>query len=465
MLRLGVLLLLLGSRLAVADEVIAISAGDHHSCALLKSGQVMCWGSWPRHRRAGLLPVRIEGVSDATALSSGASHSCVIEKAGGVRCWGWNNFGQLGDGTTRDSAPALLVSGIPAAASLFAGHRATCTIAKDGSVHCVGEGDHSEPKALYTPAAISGRNVIAVSSPNAQRMVALIKDQKDDVLLAWGEELSRGKLPSPRRIDGISAVSALGGGPCALLRSGEVACWGLRHGGQRGDGRVDPDLSIRAEVFSATRVKGLRDAAALSDGGLFSCALRKSGQVVCWGENRDGQLGIGSRAPSPQPATVVGIDDATAITAGGRHACALRRSGQVFCWGDNMLGQLGDGTTAARAHPVAVLGLPGSPAMVDDPVRAVETARHAYDFLLSALRVHKDQRLLTFVRECAANEICQTVCADALSHMLDRPRAVADIRACLPVLSQRVAPQLAEAKRADLAQLIEQLPIALTTAQ
>lgn len=57
------------------------------------------------------------------------------------------------------------------------------------------------------------------------------------------------------------------------------------------------------------------------------------------------------------PTPVEGLTDAIQITASGAHTCARRRTGAVVCWGENVEGQLGDGTTEGRLAPVEVVGL------------------------------------------------------------------------------------------------------------
>lgn len=125
----------------------------------------------------------------------------------------------------------------------------------------------------------------------------------------------------------------------------------------------------------------LRDAVGVAVGGEHTCARRASGDVVCWGSNRFGQLGDGTMGHSrcqtsvafdcsPTPVAAAGVTDIVEIAAGTYHTCARRASGAVICWGSNQFGQLGDGSMAhslceypsppavdCSLTPVAVLGL------------------------------------------------------------------------------------------------------------
>ncbi len=57
-------------------------------------------------------PVPVTGVTNATAISAGGAHSCALLSSGHVDCWGLNYSGELGDGTTSDSLVPVQVSGI-----------------------------------------------------------------------------------------------------------------------------------------------------------------------------------------------------------------------------------------------------------------------------------------------------------------------------------------------------------------
>jgi alpha-tubulin suppressor-like RCC1 family protein len=60
-----------------------------------------------------------------------------------------------------------------------------------------------------------------------------------------------------------------------------------------------------------------------------------NGQVACFGQNNDGQLGTGDTVSSAFPVTVDGLPPAKSLAAGERHTCAVLADGRLACWGDN----------------------------------------------------------------------------------------------------------------------------------
>jgi alpha-tubulin suppressor-like RCC1 family protein len=81
--------------------------------------------------------------------------------------------------------------------------------------------------------------------------------------------------------------------------------------------------------------------------------LLTSGALACVGSGA--ALGDGTGFDRATFVAPTGIADAAQVTAGTGHTCARRRSGEILCWGDNGLGQVGDGTTVNRLAPVVVL--------------------------------------------------------------------------------------------------------------
>jgi alpha-tubulin suppressor-like RCC1 family protein len=55
---------------------------------------------------------------------------------------------------------------------------------------------------------------------------------------------------------------------------------------------------------------------------------------------------------------VLGVTDAASVAAGNWHACAMRGTGQIVCWGNGTSGQLGNGTFDSSSTPVTVGPMP-----------------------------------------------------------------------------------------------------------
>ena len=89
--------------------VAAIASSGNHNCALTSVGGVKCWGL-NDHGQLGdgtkttsATPVDVVGLhGPAAAIATGPFHTCAVLRSGGIDCWGSNGAGQLGDGTTID---------------------------------------------------------------------------------------------------------------------------------------------------------------------------------------------------------------------------------------------------------------------------------------------------------------------------------------------------------------------------
>jgi alpha-tubulin suppressor-like RCC1 family protein len=295
--------------------------GGEHTCALLNTGGVKCWG-YNYYGQLGdgtttnrYIPVSVSSLtSGVTAISAGRYHTCALLNTGGVKCWGYNGTGQLGNGYNNDRSTPVDVSGLTAGVTaISAAHGHTCALLNTGGVKCWGNNSYGQlgngtTSNRYTPVSVSGL------------------------------------------ITGVNAIAAGGGYTCALLNTGGVKCWGQNSYGQLGDGST-------TDRYTAVSVSGLASGVtAISAGSLHTCALLNTGGVKCWGRNYYGQLGDVSTTDRYAPVSVSGLTaGVNAIAADGGRTCALLNSGALKCWGDNYYGQLGDGSSSNQLTPTSVV--------------------------------------------------------------------------------------------------------------
>ncbi|NLB55266.1 MAG: hypothetical protein GX811_05790 [Lentisphaerae bacterium] len=79
----------------------------------------------------------------------------------------------------------------------------------------------------------------------------------------------------------------------------------------------------------------------LSAGSFFSAVVGQNGELVTWGFNEYGQVGIEPSKPATTPIRIKLPQPAVSVACGDLHAVALLRDGYVYSWGRNNFGQLG----------------------------------------------------------------------------------------------------------------------------
>lgn len=81
-------------------------------------------------------------------------------------------------------------------------------------------------------------------------------------------------------------------------------------------------------------------------------AIKKDGSLWAWGNNGNGELGLGNVFQYVAAPVQIGTDkDWKDIDAGGKFAFALKLDGSLWGWGLNNSYQLGDGTTVSKTVP------------------------------------------------------------------------------------------------------------------
>ena len=141
---------------------------------------------------------------------------------------------------------------------------------------------------------------------------------------------------------------------CAKFSTGHVKCWGRGSRGELGKQFSYSSSSYIGDNEHPSTIGTISlggQVSQLDAGGQFSCALLNYGSVRCWGANNIGQLGLGhknslgiNKSPSSQSALIF-PEKVIQIATGQLHSCVLLKDGKITCWGNNHNGELGMGHT------------------------------------------------------------------------------------------------------------------------
>ena len=365
----------------------SVSAGRYHTCGLGADGEIECWGSF--RRKNNQTPMTIPSGA-FVSVSSGSDHACGLRPDGTAECFGYGENGQTrppherftaiasaGDYSCGMSSDGTVqcwgdVGALPKGkfANLGTGYQPACGIKADGGVSCWGSDQHGRA----TP-PIPGSIAISVGGHNLTGEHAC-EIRESGALECWGEYY--GSSPGYQAPDGeFISVDVQPSYACGVRSNGDLVCWGWNY--DPGGTVIGPDyvmVSAGEEAYCGVRKDGTLNCqtpygggspghprvdieevtpseagfASVSVGIRHACALRVSGEVVCFGDDYVYSEHCAERAPG-QPqcdfkkqgerygATMSPEGPFIAVSAGSRHTCGLRPEGFAECWGDNIFGQ------------------------------------------------------------------------------------------------------------------------------
>jgi alpha-tubulin suppressor-like RCC1 family protein len=223
-----------------------LSAGSFHTCAIVETDVVDCWGSNGNGELGGGPPVeshsapqRVVGLEHVVQVAASKDFTCALSASEGVRCWG---------GTSHTTFPTL--KDVVQIATKF---DATCALLKDGDVWCwgindvgqLGDGTHARRAGPTKVINLGEQTEIAVGMSHA----------------------------------------------CARGKDSLVRCWGQNYHDELGDDRQQGGLGNRSQP---DLVPELGEASALYAGFTHTCATMKDRSIRCWGDGGSGQLGNGA---------------------------------------------------------------------------------------------------------------------------------------------------------------------------
>lgn len=330
-----------------------IQAGSNHSAVLNAHGELYSWG----HNASGQLGIGGTGdqaspgfssVTNLHSISTSANTMLALTQLGSVLGWGLNSQGQLGLGNQNNalSPLALPISNIQ---QISAGHLHSLALKTDGTVWAWGEnasgrlGTGNTVDSL-SPIQIPDFDNVTLVNASFYHNLAL---KTDGTVWSWGSN-SFGRLGdgsttgkrSPVQVRNLSGITHVAAGvhhSLAIDATGKVWSWGWNRYGQLGDG-----ASV-AQALEPSPVANISSATAVAAGERHSLALLANGDVMAWGDNRFGQLGMVEVNEIATPTRIPDLAPVVAIAAGTFHSVMLLQSGELITFGRNVKGQLGTG--------------------------------------------------------------------------------------------------------------------------
>lgn len=355
--------------LALSSDLKIFTAGDH--CFLLKpNGTLWAWGAngygqlgdgttTDKHS-----PSQIGAdsgwISISTQRYAKGSHSLGLKADGSLWAWGSNGYGQLGDGTTKDSHSPVQIGSDKDWTHVFAGGSCSMALKTDKSLWGWGLNNNGQlgdgtTENRKTPVRIGSERDWAQIALGYNHSIAL---KSNRTLWAWGSNIY-GQLGDgtneerlfPKQIGASDTWIVLAAGArhnLALSENGTLWAWGSNANGQFGDGTTQGQKSpvqigkdndwgfVATSPFNHT------------------LALKKNGTLWGWGRNQTGQLGTATTSNALSPIQIGNENSWGFIAAGSSHSVALKSDGTVWSWGSNAYGQLGDGTTENKKAPINI---------------------------------------------------------------------------------------------------------------
>ena len=444
------------------ENVLQIDSGESHTCALMTSSEVRCWGAGgsgelgnggTSNKSYPVSVLREEGLSyvltNIVQVSLGANHSCALGLNGQVKCWGKGEYGRLGyNGEDNKSYPvSVMFAGNPldGVVEVSSGGAHTCALSSKDQVNCWGRGEwgqlgNDETQDYFYP-------VVVVKSDGVSESLSVGTFQRgytcstgscslENIALSSGNvsiDSQSGTATLSVSISGISAgetVSLYSDLSCKTLEGGPVVSGSpsvsmgkLEEGNHKFYYKVSssggtisncsrnflsyvydktapeapggPSIVGRSTSFSVRPVVAISNATPgdiiyfYKDRGCGSGhkvgegRITKNSVEVELGEELT-TLGnyefygkivddAGNESSCSTSFASYVLEDFVAplekLTMSRRHGCALRSGGEVKCWGEGANGKLGNDASNNQSYPVSVVNGDGSVTPLTDIIQ------------------------------------------------------------------------------------------------
>jgi hypothetical protein len=287
-------------RLGSENTWAGVAAGWAHSLGVKTDGSLWAWGM-DDISIGRTTPGRFGAGASWVSVGARYHHTVALKSDGTLWAWGANYFGQLGDGTTGpDRSSPVQVGSENSWSALAAGGAHTLALKTDGSLWAWGYNEYGQlgdgtTVNKNTPVQVGTANDWVAVAAGGNHTIAL---KQDGSLWAWGRngygQLGDGTTankPSPMRVgtaDDWALAAAGGSHTLAVKTDGSLWAWGANDARQLGHG------SSEAINPTPLRIGSENSWAGVTAGESHTLALTNGGSLWAWGANENGQLGGGT---------------------------------------------------------------------------------------------------------------------------------------------------------------------------
>jgi alpha-tubulin suppressor-like RCC1 family protein len=262
----------LGPALPIGAETLSCNVD---CCASYQGGSVACWR--PKPGTAAAEVDWQEGIGDVVAVSSGnadsKSYACALLSSGEVVCWGYNYAGLLGVETEETIVVDPVTAPLNISADLLsAGSHYTCAASYSGAVRCWG----SSGKWVEYEVPLEEGTTIVQLRTGYHRWCAVLSNGQPVCEFGYS---APGAMEWSEKIDALALAGHSG---CLLDANGEVACSGWNNKGQLGQAISGCPTKMAKSSFVLPS-----DTRAFVTGQAHTCAIDKTGLLDCWGYDKE----------------------------------------------------------------------------------------------------------------------------------------------------------------------------------
>jgi alpha-tubulin suppressor-like RCC1 family protein len=291
---------------------------DHYSLAIKSDGTLWAWGynnygqlgdgtTTERHS-----PVQIGKESNWSLVKCGELHTLALKTDGTLWAWGNNNTGQLGDGSTNNKSFPVQIGTDKDWLTVACGWKFTLALKIDGTLWGWG---------------YNGLGQLGDGTTNNKISPVQIGNDKDWVYLDCGEFHT-----------------------IAIKSDGTLWAWGANNFGQLGDGTTtDKHTPIQIGSNQYCYKSTMENSQNVN-----TEAIRTDGSLWGWGWNFNGELGDGTKIQRNSPVQIGTSHNWLQVASAEIHTLAIKSDGTLWAWGTNGHGQLGNGTTSYSHSPIQI---------------------------------------------------------------------------------------------------------------